>query len=156
MTRIWAKRGTRPRAPRDQRRASAYLFGAVCPLLGTTASIVVPRGNAQTFSEHLAAISAEVASGSHAVLVLDGAGYHVAKKVVVPGNISLLFLPPYSPELNPIENVWAYLRANKLANRVFRDYEHIVDACCDAWNFFANDAKAVASITRREWACVNV
>ncbi len=156
LTRIWALRGTRPRAPRDQRRTSAYLFGAVCPLRGTTAGLVMSRGNARTLSDHLAAISAEVAAGSHALLVLDGAGYHVAKDLVVPSNISLVFLPPYAPELNPMENVWAYLRANKLANRVFRDYEHIVDACCDAWNFFADDAKAIASITTREWATVNV
>ncbi len=74
----------------------------------------------------------------------------------MPSNISLVFLPPYAPELNPMENVWAYLRANKLANRVFRDYDHIVDACCDAWNFFADDTKAVSSITTREWARVSV
>ena len=101
VTRVWALRGTRPRAPRDQRRTSAYLFGAVCPLRGTTAGLVMSRGNARTLSDHLAAISAEVASGSHAVLVRGGAGYPVAKDLVVPKNILLLFLPPYAPELEP-------------------------------------------------------
>ena len=70
----------------------------------------------------------------------------------VPDNITLLKLPPYSPELNPMENVWAYLRANKLAISVFDNYEQIVDRCCEAWNFFANDKTAITSITTRQWA----
>ena len=129
LTRLWARRGTKPRAPRDHRRTSAYLLGAVCPLRGTTAGLVMSRGNARTLSDHLAAISAEVASSSHALRVLDGAGSHVARHVIVPSNTSIVFLPSYAPELNPMENVWAYLRANKPANRVHRDDGHIVGAC---------------------------
>ena len=74
-----------------------------------------------------------------------------AAALVVPDNLSLLTLPPYSPELNPVENAWAYLRANKLAITVFDSYDDIVDACCNAWNFFANDPEAIASITSRSW-----
>ena len=103
---------------------------------------------------HLAEIARSVAHGAHALLILDGAGWHGSASLVVPDNISLLTLPPYSPELNPVENVWAYLRANKLAITVFETYEEIVDACCKAWNFFANDPKAIASITSRAWAQV--
>jgi transposase len=106
-------------------------------------------------SLHLDEIGRQVAPGAHAVLVLDGAGYHIADDLVIPDNLSLLILPPYSPELNPIENVWQYLRQNKLAITVFEDYPHIVDKCCQAWNFFANDKAAVASITSRQWAAVN-
>ncbi len=84
---------------------------------------------------------------THALLILDGAGWHGSNALIVPDNLSLLTLPPYSPELNPVENVWAYLRANKLAISVFNTYEEIVDACCKAWNFFANDTVAIASIT---------
>ena len=73
----------------------------------------------------------------------------------MPDNLCLLTLPPYSPELNPVENVWAYLRANKLAISVFESYDDIVDACCNAWNFFANDHKAIASITSRSCAEVS-
>ena len=73
----------------------------------------------------------------------------------MPDNLSLLTLPPYSPELKPVENVWAYLRANKLAISVFDSYDDIVDACCNAWNFFANDPNTVTSITTRSWAQVN-
>ena len=61
-------------------------------------------------------------------------------------------LPPYAPELNPIENVWAYLRANKLAISIFDSYDHIVEKCCDAWNFFAEDKETVQNITSREYA----
>lgn len=115
LTRIWARRGTRPRAPRDRRYDWAYLFGAVCPQRCATAALVMPRADAKSLSKHLAEISREVAAGAHAVLVLDGAGYHIAADLDIPANITLLQLPPYAPELNPVENIWQYLRANKLA-----------------------------------------
>ena len=89
------------------------------------------------------------------MLVLDGAGWHGGADLEVPDNISLLKLPPYAPELNPVENVWQYLRASKLAITVFDGYEHIVEACCTAWNFFATDLDTVTSITARSWAQVN-
>lgn len=156
LTRIWAKRGTRPRAPRDQRRSWAYILGAVCPARRATSALVLPRLDAGTVSLHLADIGREVASGAHAVLVLDGAGFHIAASLKIPDNITLLKLPSYSPELNPVENIWEYLRGNILSNAVFDDYDHVVAACCDAWNFFANDPDRVASITSRPWAQVNL
>ena len=84
--------------------------------------------------------------------VLDGAGWHGAGALAVPDNITLLPLLPYAPELNPIENVWAYLRANRPAITVFETYDEIVTRCCDAWNFFANDIDTVRSITTRDYA----
>jgi len=155
LTRIWARRGTRPRAPRDTRYQWAYLFGAVCPARGTAAGLVLPLVNTAAMNAHLAEIARSVAPGAHALLILDGAGWHGSNALVVPDNLSLLTLPPYSPELNPVENVWAYLRANKLAISVFDSYDEIVDACCNAWNFFANDPNTVTSITTRSWAQVN-
>ena len=105
---------------------------------------------------HLEEISKQVAAGAHAVLVLDGAGYHKEAALELPQNITLLALPSYSPELNPAENIWAYLRGNKLANTVYETYDEIVDTACQAWMFFANDKERVASIATREWATVNV
>jgi transposase len=83
------------------------------------------------------------------------AGWHGAGGLIVPDNLSLVTLPPYAPGLNPIENVWAYLRSNKLAVTDFDRYDAIVAKCCEAWNFFANDPSAIASITARGWAEVS-
>ena len=152
---MWAERGSRPAAPRDQRYSWAYLFGAICPARGIGAALVLPFANAAMMNLHLAEISANVASGAHAMLTIDGAGWHqTGDKLRVPNNITLLHLPPYSPELNPVENVWAYLRGNKLSNRVFDTYEAIVDACCDAWVRLAEQPERITSIGTREWACV--
>jgi len=155
LTRIWARRGTRPRAPRDTRYKWSYIFGAACPARGIAAGLVLPYVNSEAMGLHLAEIAKAVTSGSHALLIVDGAGWHGAKALRVPRNITLLKLPPYAPELNPMENVWTYLRSNKLAITVFDSYEDILDKCADAWNFFANDTLRVTSITLREWATVN-
>ena len=106
LTRRWAKRGTRPSAPRDQRTASTYIFGAICPKHGKGAALVLPRCDTEAMTLHLAAISGKVAPGRHAALLLDQAGWHTSAKLAVPENITLVPLPPYAPELNPVENVW--------------------------------------------------
>lgn len=105
LTRRWARRGPRPRAPHDQRTAWAYLFGAICPAEGKGARLVMPFCDTEAMQAHLAEISAMVARGAHAVLLLDQAGWHLAGALNVPANITLLPLPPRSPELNPVENV---------------------------------------------------
>jgi hypothetical protein len=83
---------------------------------------------------HLQEISQTVAPGAHAVLLLDQAGWHVSAKLKVPDNITLVPLPPKSPELNPVENVWQFMRDNWLSSRIFRSYDDILDHCCGAWN----------------------
>ena len=156
LTRIWTKRGSRPTAPRDQRYAWCYLFGAICPARGIGAALVLPQANAGAMNLHLLEISATVRPGAHAVLVLDGAGWHQPGGLLrVPDNITLLHLPPYSPELNPVENVWAYLRGNTLSNRVFASYDTVVDACCDAWNWLAQQPDRITTLGTRSWAQVN-
>lgn len=138
--------------PRDQRHASAYLFGAVCPARDLGVGLVLPEVNSEAMSLHLAEISKHVRPGAHAVITLDGAGWHQSGgRLRVPGNISLLPLPPYSPELNPVENIWQFLRQNYLANRVFETYDAIVDACCDAWNALRNAPGQIQTITSRKW-----
>jgi transposase len=119
------------------------------------AGLVLPFADANAMNEHLAEISRTVAPGAHAALLLDKAGWHRAGTLVVPDNISLVLLPSYSPELNPVENVWQYLRANWLAISVFDDYDAIVEACCDAWRRFAEQPDLISSITSRQWAQVN-
>jgi hypothetical protein len=155
LTRLWAERGSRPPAPRDQRYTWTYLFGAICPARGTGAALVLPFVNTEMMNLHLVEISLNVAPGAHALLVVDGAGWHqTGDKLRIPDNVTLLHLPPYSPELNPVENVWAYLRSNKLSNRVFETYDAIVDACCDAWNWLIAQPDQIASIGSRKWAQV--
>lgn len=156
LTRIWARRGSRPRAPRDRGYTSAYLFGAVCPDRRTGAAVVMPEVNTEAMEEHLAEISRRVSADAHAVLVLDGAGWHTSPKLRVPNNISLLPLPRYAPELNPVENVWEFLRANFLSHRVWRGYDAIVDACCEAWNALMRMPEQIVSIATRPWAQVKI
>jgi DDE superfamily endonuclease len=152
ITRVWAKRGSRPRALRDRRYEWAYLFGAICPARSTGAAIIMPEVNVEAMNEHLAEISRHVAVGAIAVLVLDGAGWHTSPRLKLPDNIVLLPLPAYSPELNPVENIWEFLRANFLSHRVWDTYEAILDACQSAWNKLMQMPERIASITSRDWA----
>jgi transposase len=130
-------------------------FGAACPTHGTAAGLVLPYVSAEAMGLHLDEIEKADAPGSHALLIVDGAGWHGAKCFQVPDKITLIKLPPHSPELNTMENVWAYLRANKLTITTYDTYDEILDKCAQIWDFFANDQERVTSITDREWARVN-
>jgi transposase len=152
ITRRWAKRGTRPSAPRDQRTASTFIFGAVCPKHGKGAGLILPTCNTEAMNLHLTEISRMVAPGAHAVLLLDQAGWHLSVKLVVPANITILPFPPKSPELNPVENIWQFIRDNWLSNRVFSSYDDLVDHCCAAWNKLMEQPWKIMSIGLREWA----
>src|SRR5262249_4953418 len=134
ITRRWAKRGTRPSAPRDQRTASTYIFGAVCPKEGKGAALIMPACNTEAMNLHLAEIAATVAPAAHAILLVDQAGWHLSTRLLVPANITIILLPPKCPELNPVENVWQFMRDNWLSNRIFKSYDDLVDHCCAAWN----------------------
>ena len=116
-TYLGARKGTRPRQPADGRYQNAYLFGAICPARGTGAAIMMPI--ADTMPLHLAEISRAVVTGAHAVILMDQAAWHTTAALNIPKNLSLIFIPPKSPELNPVENIWQYLRQTWLANRIF-------------------------------------
>jgi hypothetical protein len=152
ITRRWAPRGTRPSAPSDQRTQSAYIFGAICPAEGKAAGLILPRCTTQAMALHLEEISLAVAPGHHALLMLDQAGWHLSHKLKVPDNITLLPLPSKSPELNPVETVWQYMRDNWLSNRVFSSYPDILDHCCEAWNKLVDQPWTIMSIGLRQWA----
>src|SRR6202049_579310 len=152
LTRVWGQTGSRPVAPKDLGFASAYLFGAVCPSQGKAAALIMPICNTAAMNHHLSEISSQVAAGAHAAVILDRAGWHRSQGLVVPGNITLLELPPYSPELNPVERVWHYLRSHWLANSVFRNLADIMDACEMAWNRFATDHGLIRSLCAVAWA----
>ena len=153
---IWAPVGSRPLMVRDNRYISTYIFGAICPVRAVGAALILPYANTDAMNRHLAEISAAVAPGAHAVLICDGAGWHQrGGKLQFPKNISMLSLPAYSPELNPMENVWDYLRQNKLAGMVWETYEGILDACQCAWRFLISDPDRIRSIGTCNWAYVN-
>jgi hypothetical protein len=112
LVRQWARRGTRPRQPADQRYESAYLFGAICPARGVGAALALPFADTSMMQLHIDEIALHVAKGAHAVLLLDRAGWHIAGDLRWPRNITPILLPSRSPELNPVEQVWQFLRAN--------------------------------------------
>jgi transposase len=152
ITRRWAKRGTRPSAPHDQRTASAYIFGAICPARGKGAGLVLPFCNTDAMNLHLAEIAQAIAPNAHAVLLMDQAGWHTTGRLIVPQNITILPLPAKCPELNPVENVWQFMRDNWLSNHIFHDYDTIVDRCCEAWNKLIEQPARIKSIGFRQWA----
>ena len=138
--------------PADQRYANAYLFGAICPRLAKGAALVLPAANTEAMELHLQEISRHVAAKAHGVVLVDRAGWHRTSKLKVPKNLTIILLPAYAPELNPVENIWQYLRQNWLSNRVFEDYEAILEAACQAWNKLIDDPAKIMSIGMRAWA----
>jgi hypothetical protein len=152
VTRIWAPKGSRPRVIRQQQFEAGYVFGAVCPAEGKAAALVMPKANSEGMQPHLDVIAAAVTPGKHAVLVMDRAAWHVTAKLLIPANLSILPLPPYSPELNPVEQIWQQLRQSDWANRCYKNYDDIVEVCCQAWNRFAKQPDTIRTLCSRKWA----
>ncbi|MGL0820492.1 IS630 family transposase [Vibrio vulnificus] len=150
-TRLWAGRGSRPRVVKQQQFEYAYLFGSVCPARGIGEAMVVPWVNKNIMVEHLKQLSAVTEKGRHAVVIMDGAGWHTNDIAEPFDNVSIIKLPPYSPELNPIEQVWSWLRQHSLANQSFADYEDIVSKVCRAWNRFLECSARVRQMCSRSW-----
>ncbi|CAL4866862.1 IS630 family transposase ISGdi4 [Asticcacaulis sp. MM231] len=113
--------------------------------------MVMPFCDSFAMAQHLREISANVDTGCHAVLILDRAGWHTSQKLDIPENITLLPLPAKAPELNPVENVWQFMRENWLSNRIFKSYDDIVALCCEAWNKLIDQPWRIMSLGIREW-----
>jgi hypothetical protein len=133
LTRVWARTGSRPTAVRQTEYEWVYLWAAVEPATGAAVAMITPTVSTGLMNTFLAGLSGTLASGEHAVLVLDNAGWHVARALRIPDNITLLFLPAYSPELNPVERLWAWLRSHQLANRMYADYDELLRETDRAW-----------------------
>ena len=86
------------------------------------------------------------------MVIIDQAGWHKAKLIKIPDNLSILHLSSYSPELNPQENIWLYMKDTFLSNRVFDNIESITNACCEAWNSLVERPQLITSIGTRKWA----
>jgi transposase len=133
LTRVWAPKGSRPRAVRQTQYSYVYVIGAACPETGQAEAIIAPYLDTAIINQFLEQFSQALAPDVQAVLVWDGAGYHRAHALKVPDNVTLLSLPAYSPELNPIENLWHYLKSHHWSNRVYADYDALFVAAEQAW-----------------------
>jgi transposase len=139
LTRVWARTGSRPAAVRQAKYEWVYLYAAVEPATGESVALLAPNVDTGTFNVFLRMLSAELKPGEHAVLILDRAGWHKSKALRVPDNVTCLLLPPYSPELNPVENLWHYLREHYLSNRAYGGYDHLLAAGTDAYRNLTPD-----------------
>jgi transposase len=133
ITRVWARVGTRPRAIRQTQYDYLYVFSAVCPQTGDATGLISPHVNTHVMNAFLREFSGELPPDVHAALILDRAGWHVAGALRVPKNITLIHLPPKSPELNPVENLWHYLRSHYWSNRLYKTWEELKAAARQAW-----------------------
>ena len=133
ITNVWARRGSRPTAVRQTEYEYLWVLGAVCPETGKAEGLLSPRLNTEVVNVFLEQFSARLEADEHAVLIWDGAGFHTSKSLRIPQNITLLQLPAYSPELNPIENLWHYLKSRFWSNRAYASYEELETAAIDAW-----------------------
>jgi transposase len=149
LTRRWAPTGSRPTAVKQTEYEWVYLFGAVNPLTGHSSALLAPTVNTEYMDHHLRFISERVGPAVHVVLVLDQAGWHLSKALRVPENITLLHLPPYSPELNPVERLWAYLKSHYLSNRAYENYDDLFKTCGKAWNQLSTEK--LCSICHTDW-----
>lgn len=144
LTKVWAPRGSRPTAIKQTEYKWVYLWAAIEPVTGVLAAMITPDVNTERMSQFLAGLSSMLDAGDLGLVVLDNAGWHRAKALKVPDNLVLLPLPAYSPELNPTERLWQWLRSHQLSNRVYDDYDHLLHAANDA--FASVDAERVKTV----------
>lgn len=133
FTKAWAPTGSRPEAVRQTEYQYLWGLGTVCPETGHAEGLLSPRLNTGVMNVFLRGFSQTLAADEHTVMLWDGAGFHCSKSLRVPTNISLIQLPAYSPELNPIENLWHYLKSHHWSNRMYADYEALEEASTAAW-----------------------
>jgi transposase len=149
MTRVWARTGSRPSAVRQTEYEWVYLWAAAEPATGQSIAMITPTVNTDLMNRFLSGLSDELAADEHTVLALDNAGWHVANALKIPDNVTLLPLPAYSPELNPAERLWLWLRSHELSNRIYDDYDDLLRETDRAW--LALDAGTIKSICACSW-----
>ncbi len=148
--RCWAPRGIRPCVPCQIVREYTYAYVAVSPHDGTMDSLILPVVNEQAMSIFLREVSSRHPD-EFILMVMDGAGWHTAKALSVPKNMALIFLPPYSPELNPVEHVWEHIRKDGFRNKAFNSIEAVEDQLMQSLESLEKDSASVASMTGFPW-----
>ncbi|MBF0546095.1 MAG: IS630 family transposase [Candidatus Riflebacteria bacterium] len=130
-------------------REFGYLFGAANPQTGERVGMSFSTVDTEILNIFLRMISSHVAENVHVIIVLDNAGYHGSKALQIPENMTFLKLPPYSPQLNPVERVWSYIRSHYLGNRIFESVDHILEVGCETWNYLSESL--IQSICSTSW-----
>jgi hypothetical protein len=143
--RAWAPPGVRPKAPRQVIRESSYVYAAVAPEQGLMTSLILPSADTAMMNLFLAQVALDFAD-YFVVMQVDQAGWHRAKDLQIPENIRLIFQPPYSPEVNPVEHLWEELREKYLHNRVFPSLEALIEVLCQALNKLTQDKERLRSM----------
>jgi len=152
IARVWALKGSRPRAVRQTKYEWLYVIGSVCPQTGQSIGLLSPYINTDVMNVYLRQFNRELSEGIHAVLVWDQAGFHKSNGLNIPDNITIIPLPTYSPELNPVENLWHYFRNHYWANRAYADYDDLLRSATDAWQKAALDPEIIKSVCRASYA----
>jgi len=148
LTRQWTIKGMRPCGWRQTQYDYLYVFGAACPQTGQTVGLLAPYLNTDTVNAFFREFEKEIDPDVHVVMIWDRAGFHTSHKVKVPKNVTLIGLPPYSPQLNPIEKLWQYLRHHYWSNRVYEGYDHLRQAANEAWHKVCLNPTKIKTVCR--------
>jgi hypothetical protein len=149
---VWAERGTRPTAYKQVGYANRHVLTAVCPATGQAEGLLCQWLDAGAVQLFLDQRSATIPAGVHVALVWDGAGWHTSGALRVPANLTLIALPPYSPERNVVERLWLYLREHPWSNRVYRNVAALEEAAGAGWRAVCLDPETLKSVCRCEYA----
>jgi transposase len=153
LRQCWAPAGTRPVVSKQVVREWIYAYAAVSPHDGATVSAIYAKAN----TEHMTNFMARVADkfpAERIIMVMDGAGWHKAKALVLPANIHRVFLPPYSPELNPAEHIWDHMRENEFANRVYATLAAVEAGMNTGLNRLSDNPRIARSLCGFDWIVI--
>jgi transposase len=149
LTRVWAPTGSRPTLVKQCEYDWLYLWAAVDAMTGDSIAMITPTVDTGLMQMFIDGLSGHIKADEHAVLVLDNAGWHHAGALRWPANVTPMYLPAYSPELNPAENVWQFLRSHHLSNQVFDNYDSMLRRTDAAWTTL--DPPRLRSLCRCPW-----
>ena len=144
----WCQKDIRPSVPCHHIREYRYVYGAVEPISGESRFLIMPYCNTNCMNVFLDHLSMSYPNDV-IILVCDGAAWHKAKALIVPENIRLVFIPPYTPEMNPIEQIWKEIRKRGFRNEIFQTLNKVVDRLCSTIQSISSDT--ITSITARDW-----
>jgi transposase len=147
VQKCWCKKGITPKVTQQLVREYTYVYSAVCPETGNLFSLIMPYANCESMSVFLDQLSKQQ-SDERILLCMDKAGWHTTKQLEIPENITVWFLPPYSPELNPTELIWRELRAKYFNNKTFKSMNEVEDYLEFAMIDFAKDKNAIKKLTK--------